>query len=178
MLQNISRDGRIFIEKEGLSERHSNTVAWAILILFNPGFQFVSLLRFQGAISRTPILGKIFRRIIWFVTTTIFRSDVDPAAKIGPGLYCPHPFGIVIGGGAVIGEDVSIREGVTLGRPSQASPRDPIIGNRVAIGPRAAVLGGVTIGDDCVVEAGSIVLKSVAPNSHLIGNPPLITALV
>lgn len=177
MFENIRSDATAFLLKEEFLAKKPLIVKWFGLVFLTPGFQFAILLRLQCFLSRIPLLGPMLRRILWFVITMMFHSDIDPAAKIGAGLYCPHPFGIVMGGGTVIGRDVEIREGVTLGRSSNAQPRDPVICDRVTIGPGAAILGDITVGHDCVIEARTIVLRNVEPGCYVSGNPPVIADL-
>lgn len=165
MFDVLSRDADAFIKNDARLQNTSSFVRWPKLLLVTPGFQFVVLLRLQNSVARIPLFGPVLRRLVWFISACLFRSDIDPAAEIGPGFYCPHPFGIIIGGSAVIGSDVQIREGTTLGRPTKANPRDPVIHDRVVIGPRCVLLGGITIGADAVIEGGAIVLRDVPENT-------------
>jgi serine O-acetyltransferase len=101
-------------------------------------------------------------------------------AKIGPGLYLPHLGTIVIGSGSVIGRNCTISHGVTIGHAggrSRSGLRNPLIGDRVYIGPGAIVIGPITIGDDALIGAGAVVVKSVPPRGVVAGNPARLLGL-
>lgn len=92
------------------------------------------------------------------------------AKTFGSDLFLPHPFGIVVHAKAVIGNRVTLMQGVTLGE-NQRVPGVPIVGDDVTIGAGAVVLGPVTIGDRAVIGAGSVVVGDVAPGTTVVGNP-------
>jgi serine O-acetyltransferase len=96
--------------------------------------------------------------------------EIHPGAKIGRRLVIDHGMGVVIGETAVIGNDVLIYHGVTLGgKEFTRAKRHPTIGNNVMIGAESIVLGNITVGDNVMIGAGSVVTKDVAPNSAVIG---------
>ncbi|MFM6974679.1 MAG: serine O-acetyltransferase EpsC [Agromyces sp.] len=98
--------------------------------------------------------------------------EIHPGATIGRRFFIDHGMGVVIGETAVIGDDVMIYHGVTLGGTSlEAVKRHPTIGNRVVIGAGAKVLGNITIGDDCAIGANAVVVKSAPAGSRLVGIP-------
>ena len=98
--------------------------------------------------------------------------DIHPGATIGERFFIDHATGVVIGETAVIGDDVTVYQGVTLGGVSfEKGKRHPTIGNRVVFGANSTVLGNITIGDDVRVGAGSVVIKDVPPNSTVVGVP-------
>lgn len=102
----------------------------------------------------------------------LFQVDIHPAAKIGPGAFFDHGTGIVIGETAVIGENVSMLHGVTLGGTgAERGDRHPKVGNGVLLGAGAKVLGNITIGDFAKVAAGSVVLKDVPSGCTAAGVP-------
>ena len=91
--------------------------------------------------------------------------EIHPGAKIGKRLFIDHGFGVVIGETAVIGDDVVIYHGVTLGGTGKEwGKRHPNIGSRVMIGAGAKVLGNINIGDDVKIGANSVILKDVLHN--------------
>lgn len=99
-------------------------------------------------------------------------ADIHPAATIGEYFFIDHATGVVIGETAVIGENVSIYQGVTIGGVSSGKgKRHPTIGDHVVIGANATVLGNITIGDNVRIGAGSVVLKDVPPHSTVVGVP-------
>jgi len=102
--------------------------------------------------------------------------EIHPAAKIGEGLFIDHGMGVVIGETAIIGDNVTLYQGVTLGGTGkERGKRHPNIGDNVVIGAGAKILGNITIGDNSYVGANAVVLKDVAPNSTVVGVPGKIT---
>ncbi|MCW4385464.1 serine O-acetyltransferase [Salinibacterium sp. SYSU T00001] len=98
--------------------------------------------------------------------------EIHPGATIGRRFFIDHGMGVVIGETAIIGDDVMLYHGVTLGgRSSKRTKRHPTLGNQVTIGAGAAVLGPITLGDCCVVGAHSVVLTDAPPRSLLVGSP-------
>ncbi|MCF6161861.1 serine O-acetyltransferase [Furfurilactobacillus milii] len=98
--------------------------------------------------------------------------DIYPAATIGERLFIDHGIGVVIGATAVIGDDVTMLHGVTLGsRHDQSGKRHPSIGNHVLLGANAMLLGDITVHDFAKVGAGAVVLHDVGTGSTVAGNP-------
>lgn len=98
--------------------------------------------------------------------------DINPASRIGSGIMLDHGTGIVIGETAVVGDDVSILQGVTLGGTGkEGGDRHPKVRSGVMIGAGAKILGNIEIGEGAKVGAGSIVLHPVAPHTTVVGNP-------
>ncbi len=119
----------------------------------NKGFFFLARWISQRAVRKTGI-------------------EIHPAAKIGKRLFIDHGTGVVIGETAEIGNDVTIYQGVTLGGTGKDSgKRHPTIGNNVLIGSGAKVLGPFTVGDNCNIAAGAVVLEAIPPNSTAVGVP-------
>jgi serine O-acetyltransferase len=102
----------------------------------------------------------------------VLAIDIHPGAVIGRGVFIDHGTGIVIGETAVVGDDVSMLHGVTLGGTGKESgDRHPKIGSGVLIGAGATILGNVRVGDGAKVAAGSVVLRPVAPHTTVAGVP-------
>lgn len=98
--------------------------------------------------------------------------EIHPGATIGQRLFIDHGLGVVIGETAVVGDDVTLYQGVTLGGTGkERGKRHPTIENNVVIGAGAKVLGNITVGQNCRVGAGSVVLRSVPPDSTVVGVP-------
>ena len=98
--------------------------------------------------------------------------EIHPGATIGEGLFIDHGHGVVIGETAIIGDNVTLYQGVTLGGTGkEQGKRHPTLGSNIMVGAGAKVLGSVTIGDNCKIGAGSVVLKNVPPNSTVVGVP-------
>jgi serine O-acetyltransferase len=102
----------------------------------------------------------------------LFQVDIHPAAELGQGLFFDHGTGIVIGETAVIGDEVSMLHGVTLGGTgADRGDRHPKIGRGVLLGAGAKVLGNIEVGDYAKVASGSVVLKPVPPHCTAAGVP-------
>ena len=98
--------------------------------------------------------------------------EIHPGAQIGKRLFIDHGMGVVIGETSVVGDDVTIYQGVTLGGTGkEKGKRHPTIGNNVVIGAGARILGNITIGENSRIGAGSVVLRDVPPNSTVVGVP-------
>lgn len=105
-------------------------------------------------------------------TSELFQVDIHPATRIGRGVFVDHGTGIVIGETAVIGDGVSMLQGVTLGGTgSGRGDRHPKIGKGVLLGAGAKVLGNIVIGDFAKIASGSVVLKPVPPGCTAAGVP-------
>jgi serine O-acetyltransferase len=102
--------------------------------------------------------------------------EIHPGAKIGRGLFIDHGMGVVVGETAIIGDNVLLYQGVTLGGTGlEKGKRHPTIGNNVVIGTGAKVLGNITVGDNSYIGANAVVIKDVPPNSTVVGVPGRIT---
>ncbi|KPK97100.1 MAG: serine acetyltransferase [Omnitrophica WOR_2 bacterium SM23_72] len=102
--------------------------------------------------------------------------EIHPGAQIGRRFFIDHGMGVVIGETAVIGDDVLLYQGVTLGGTGlEKGKRHPTIGNNVVIGGGAKVLGNITVGDNSYIGANAVVIKDVPPNSTVVGVPGRIT---
>lgn len=125
---------------------------------------------------RLFLKGKIFRaRKISQKTARKTGIEIHPAARIGKGLFIDHGHGVVIGETSIIGDNVTLYQGVTLGGTGkEQGKRHPTIGNNVMIGAGAKVLGSFTIGDNSKVAAGSVVLEEVPPNCTVVGVPGIV----
>ena len=102
----------------------------------------------------------------------VFAVDIHPAARIGRGVFIDHATGVVIGETAVVGDDVSMLHGVTLGGTGkQRGDRHPKIGRGVLLGAGSTVLGNITVGEGAKVAAGSVVIRPVPPWTTVAGVP-------
>ncbi|MCM1091758.1 MAG: serine O-acetyltransferase [Butyrivibrio sp.] len=98
--------------------------------------------------------------------------EIHPGARIGKGFFIDHGNGVIIGETTVIGDNVTLYQGVTLGGTGKEhGKRHPTVGNNVMISAGAKVLGSFTIGDNSKIGAGSVVLSEVPPNSTVVGVP-------
>ncbi len=118
-------------------------------------------------------------RIISQFSRFLTGIEIHPGAKIGKNLFIDHGMGVVIGESSVIGDNVTLYHGVTLGGISPAvnsedqinSKRHPTLLNNVIVGSSAQVLGPITIGECARIGANTVVLKDVPANATMVGNP-------
>ena len=125
-------------------------------------------------------IGHFFYRHGWYLVARgvshigrlLTGIEIHPGARIGKRLFIDHGVGVVIGETSEIGDDVLLYQGVTLGGTGNVrGKRHPTIGNRVVVGTGAAILGGITLGDDVKVGAGSVVVHSVPEGATVVGIP-------
>lgn len=142
-------------------------------LLFSQGLHAIRLHR---TAHRQYLKGHYkWARAINYVSRILTGADIHPGARIGRSFFIDHATGVVIGETSEIGDNVSIYQGVTLGGVStEKKKRHPTIGNNVVIGAGATILGPITVGDNVRVGAGSVVVKSVPPNSTVVGVPAKI----
>ena len=118
-----------------------------------------------------PILPRFVSQVSRFLT----GIEIHPGVKIGKRFFIDHGAGVVMGETSVIGNDVTIYQGVTLGGTGgRREKRHPTIGNDVVIGAGAIILGSFTVGENSRIGAGAVVTKPVPPNSTVVGNPSRI----
>jgi serine O-acetyltransferase len=114
------------------------------------------------------LIGRWLSQVVRFGT----GIEIHPGAEIGRRLFIDHGSGVVIGETAVVGDDVTLYQGVTLGGTGkERGKRHPTIEDDVVIGDGAKVLGNITVGRNCRIGAGSVVLRSVPENSTVVGVP-------
>lgn len=131
------------------------------------------------AILRYRFANKLYRKKLYFFARWISQRtarktgiEIHPGATIGKGLFIDHGIGVVIGETAIIGDNVTLYQGVTLGGTGkEKGKRHPTIGNNVMISAGAKVLGSFTIGENSKIGAGSVVLSEVPANSTVVGVP-------
>ncbi len=117
-------------------------------------------------------LARVLSQIARFFT----GIEIHPGAVIGKRFFVDHGMGVVIGETAIIGNDVLLYQGSTLGGTGIVKgKRHPTIGNNVVVGAGAKVLGNITIGDNSYIGANAVVVKDVPPNSTVVGVPGRIT---
>jgi len=117
---------------------------------------------------RFLLLGRWLSQVARWLT----GIEIHPGAKIGRRFFIDHGMGVVIGETAIVGEDVTLYQGVTLGGTGKEhGKRHPTIENNVVIGGGAKILGNIVVGRNCRVGAGSVVLRSVPEDSTVVGVP-------
>nr|WP_330424882.1 serine O-acetyltransferase [Lachnotalea sp. AF33-28] len=131
------------------------------------------------AILKYRIAHKLYMRQHYFLARWISQRtarktgiEIHPGATIGRGLFIDHGHGVIIGETAVVGNNVTLFQGVTLGgNGKEKGKRHPTIGDNVMISAGAKVLGSFKIGENSKIGAGSVVLSEVPPNSTVVGVP-------
>lgn len=114
-------------------------------------------------------------RFISFFARFFTGIEIHPAAMIGRRFFIDHGMGVVIGATCIIGDDVLLYQGVTLGGTgNERGKRHPTLGNHVVVGAGAKVLGNIVIGDNVRIGAGSVVVKAVPDNVTVVGIPAQI----
>jgi len=115
-----------------------------------------------------PFFPRFFSQLVRFFT----GIEIHPAAKIGRGFFIDHGMGVIIGETTIIGDNVTLFQGVTLGGTGkERGKRHPTLGNNVVVGAGAKILGNITIGDNVQIGANAVVIRPVPANSTVVGVP-------
>ncbi len=143
------------------------------------------VLLYQGlyALIHHRIAHVLYKRNIFLLARLISQFsrfltgiEIHPGAVIGKDFFIDHGMGVVIGETSIVGDNVLLYQGVTLGGTGlEKGKRHPTIGNNVVIGAGAKVLGNITIGDNSYIGSNAVVIKDVPPNSTVVGVPGRIT---
>lgn len=140
------------------------------IILAYPSFYAVLLHRLAHSLYRHRFY--LIARIVATGSRFLTGIEIHPGAVIGRRLFIDHGMGIVIGETAVIGEDVTIFHGVTLGGTGKdKGKRHPTIGDNVLLSAHVQVLGPITIGNNAKIGAAAVVLKSIPADATAVGIP-------
>lgn len=145
---------------------------WQILFLY-PGLKAIRMYRRAHW---------FYQRKHYFIARAISQRaarktgiEIHPAAQIGRRFFIDHGTGVVIGETTIIGDNVTLYQGVTLGGTGKdVGKRHPTLGNNVMVGAGAKVLGPFRVGDNSNIAAGAVVLEEVPPNSTAVGVPARI----
>jgi serine O-acetyltransferase len=140
------------------------------VILSYPGFHAITAHRAIHALHAAgiPILPRFLSHLVRFAT----GIEIHPGAVIGEGFFIDHGMGVVIGATSIIGRNVTLYQGVTLGGTSlHEGKRHPTLLDNVVVGVGAAILGDIVIGENAQIGAGSVVVKDVPPNATVVGIP-------
>lgn len=142
-------------------------------LLFFKGYQAIQTHRFAHQLLKMG--RRDFALYLQSRSSQVFQVDINPAARIGKGIMLDHGTGVVIGETAVVGDNVSILQGVTLGGTGKSEEdRHPKIADGVLIGAGAKILGNIRIGCCSRVGAGSVVVKEVPDRVTVAGVPAKI----
>ncbi|WP_296949166.1 serine O-acetyltransferase [uncultured Massilia sp.] len=153
------------------SKRFIPNLKWAI---FNHSAHLVFFYRLGQSAATLPIVGHPMRFFIEYFIRIVFSSDLSCRSKIGPGLVVVHGHDIVIGADVKIGKNCKIFNGVTLGNKDitkSSVGNQPTLGDNSVLSTGAKILGPVTLGENIVVGANSVVLQDFPDNSVVVGIP-------
>ena len=151
-------------------ERDPAATSQAMVLLCYPGLQAVWAHRVQHWLWRKDL--RIPARFLSQVTRFWTGVEIHPGARIGRRVFIDHGMGVVIGETAIVGDDVTLYQGVTLGGTGKdVGKRHPTLRNGVFVGNNANILGNITIGENSRVGAGSVVVRDVPPDSTVVGVP-------
>jgi serine O-acetyltransferase len=146
------------------------------VLLCYPGLHATLLHRLSHRLWgwRIPVLPRFLSHLGRFLT----GIEIHPGATIGRRFFIDHGMGVVIGETSIIGDDVLLYQGVTLGGTGgQKGKRHPTLGNHVVVGTGAKVLGNIELGDYTKVGAGSVVVRSVPARSTVVGVPGRVVSI-
>ena len=139
-------------------------------VLLYPSFKAMIYYR----IAHRLYLKKHYFWARWISQKSVRRTGIEihPGATIGKGLFIDHGAGVVIGETAILGDNVTLFQGVTLGgNGKEKGKRHPTLGDNVMVSAGAKILGSFTIGENSKIGAGSVVLQEVPPNATVVGVP-------
>lgn len=157
-------------EEINLIKERDPAIKSSIEVFLYPSFK--AILRYR--IAHKLYLKEHYFLARWISQRTVRKTGIEihPGATIGKGLFIDHGHGVVIGETAIIGDNVTLYQGVTLGGTGkEKGKRHPTLGNNVMVSAGAKILGSFTVGDNSKIGAGSVVLSEVPPNSTVVGVP-------
>ena len=168
--------GSLLDEVDSILERDPAAAGRAEVILLYSGFHAVLLHRAaHGLHKRGWVLGA---RAVSQFAKFLTGIEIHPGATIGNGLFIDHGCGVVIGETAVVGDNCTIYQGVTLGGTGkQTGKRHPTLGDNVMVGAGAKILGNFTVGSGSRIAAGAVVLREVPENATAVGVPARVVRL-
>lgn len=163
-LKRINRDIEVVFERDPAATTKLEVV------LNYPGLHAIWAHRLTHKLYQKNL--RVLARFLSQVARFFTQVEIHPGAELGEGLFIDHGCGIVIGETAVVGKNVTLYQGVTLGGTGKESgKRHPSIGDNVMISSGAKVLGNINIGNNVKIGAGSVVLKDVPDNCTVAGIP-------
>jgi putative colanic acid biosynthesis acetyltransferase WcaB len=138
-------------------------------------FRLASRLR-KNRLEQAPILAQPIGILYRVLFTWLLGIELPWRTRVGSGLKIYHGVGLVINDDVVLGNSVTLRNGVTLGH---RFPGDgvPVIGDRVEVGANAVIIGGVRIGNDARIAPGALVLTDIPAGGVAVGNPAIVTRI-
>lgn len=161
-------------EVKGVMERDPAASSPFEVVLFYSGLHAIVLHRIAHRLWlwKMPLFPRAISQLARFVT----GIEIHPAAQIGDGLFIDHGMGVVIGETAIVGNNVLLYQGVTLGGTGkETGKRHPTLGDNIVVGAGAKILGNISIGSNSYIGANAVVLKSVPANTTVVGVPGHVT---
>ncbi len=161
---------RYFREEIQVVRERDPAIKSSAEVFLYPGFR---------AVLRYRLAHKLYERKHYFLARWIAQRgatktgiDIHPGAEIGKGFFIDHGIGVIIGETAIVGDNVTLYQGVTLGGTGkEKGKRHPTLRDNVMVSAGAKILGSFTIGENSKIGAGSVVLEEVPPNSTVVGVP-------
>lgn len=130
------------------------------------------LFYFRKVSCNTSMIGSAYYRLIYRWLCEKHGIEISRKTKIGKGLYIGHPYNITINEKAVLGDNVNIHKGVTIGQENRGKRKGvPVIGNYVWIGVNSTIVGNVKVGDDVLIAPNTYVNCDIPSHSVVLGNP-------
>ena len=164
MFENLKKDLNAVFERDPAASGNIE------VFLTYPGFHALMFHRMAHWLWTRGVT--LLPRIISHLSRFLTGIEIHPGARIGSSFFIDHGMGVVIGETTVIGNNVTLFQGVTLGGTGkEKGKRHPTLGNNIVVGVGAKVLGNIVIGDNVKVGANSVVLESVPPDSTVVGVP-------
>ncbi|HTX76543.1 MAG TPA: serine O-acetyltransferase, partial [Terracidiphilus sp.] len=155
---------------DSVLERDPAASSRLMVLLCYPGLHAVWIYRMSAALWRANL--RLAGRLLSQVGRLLTGIEIHPGATVGRRVFIDHGAGVVIGETAVVGDDVTLYQGVTLGGTGhEHGKRHPTLRHGVFVGSNAQILGNICIGENSRVGAGSVVLRDVPPNSTVVGVP-------
>jgi len=161
---------KYFKEEMQIIKERDPAIKTPLEVFLYPSFK--AIIRYR--IAHVLFMRKHYFLARWYSQRTVRKTGIEihPGATIGKGLFIDHGHGVVIGETAIVGDNVTLYQGVTLGGTGkEKGKRHPTIANNVMISAGAKILGSFTIGENSKIGAGSVVLSEVPPNSTVVGVP-------
>lgn len=134
-------------------------------LLFNPPFQLIFQFRLAQLLRRKGILGRFVSRIIKNHILKVFNCDLSLLCTIEPGVFFPHPLGIVIGENVFISSKCRIYQNVTIGRKNYLYPSAPSLSPNVVVYAGAVIVGNCKIGENSIIGANCLVTHDIEMNT-------------
>jgi serine O-acetyltransferase len=164
MLKTLIADFKVILDRDPAA--HS----WLEVLFCYPGLHAIWIYRFAHVLFGIGL--HFIPRLLSHIARFLTGIEIHPGATIGQNIFIDHGMGVVIGETAIVGNDVIIYQGVTLGGTGKESgKRHPSLGDNVIVGSGAKILGNIQIGSNVWVGASSVVLRDVPSNCTVVGAP-------